>query len=260
MAQIATVNYHIHKPQRQAFVLDADGIVGNLISPELASTQVTVRDVRTSKAGVSFERTSVGFASFPTSVASFAGNDWQDAYDAELTKLLGDEMGAQEVIVFDHTLRVDDPNADRAPARNVHSDYSVRGAEKRLIDILGEDKAADWAKGHFAFVNVWRPVGAPINSAPLGFIRPASVAKQDWILLDLIYPSRKGQIMGIAANPHHDWLYMSKMTPDDVAFFNIFDNRGLPSIAHSALDMSEDPDNHTIRRSIESRTLVRYAA
>jgi len=260
MTQIATANYHLHKPQRQAFVLDADGIVGNLILPELAPTQVPVSDIRTSKPRVSFENTSVGFATFPTTVSTFTGDAWQDAYNAELIRLLQSEIGAQEVIVFDHTLRVDDPNADRAPARNVHSDFSIDGAEKRLIDILGEDKAAAWANGHYAFVNIWRPVGAPINSAPLGFIRPASVAEQDWILLDLIYPNRKGQIMGIAANPQHDWLYMSKMTPDDVAFFNIFDNRGLPSIAHSALDMIEDPDIHTVRRSIESRTLVRYAA
>ncbi|MEP1199643.1 MULTISPECIES: CmcJ/NvfI family oxidoreductase [Roseobacteraceae] len=179
MAQIATVNYHVHKPNRQSFELDAGGVVGNLISPELAPTQVPVRDVRDVKAGVSFEKTSVGFTTFPTVVSSFTGNAWQDTYDAELTTLLRSEIGAQDVIVFDHTLRVDDPNADRAPARNVHSDYSIEGAEKRLIDILGEDKAADWAKGHYAFVNVWRPVGAPINSAPLGFIRPTSVAMQD---------------------------------------------------------------------------------
>lgn len=260
MTQIATVNYHVHKPQRQAFELDAHGIVGNLISPELAPTQVTVRDVRSIKAGDSFEKSSVGFACFPTAVSSFKGHAWEDTYNVELAKLLEIEIGAQEVIVFDHTLRVDDPKAERAPARNVHSDYSIEGAQKRLIDILGEDEAAEWAKGHFAFINVWRPVGAPINSAPLGFIRPASVADQDWILLDLIYPNRKGQIMGLAANRHHDWLYMSKMTPDEVAFFNIFDNRGLPSIAHSALDMIEDPNIHTVRRSIESRTLVRYAA
>ncbi|MBU2867563.1 CmcJ/NvfI family oxidoreductase [Pacificibacter marinus] len=260
MAQIATVNYHVHKPEQQAFVVDAGGITGKLISPDLAPTQVRVRDVRAAHAGATFEKGSVGFTTFPTAVASFAGKDWQHAYDAELTKLLETEIGAQEVIVFDHTLREDDPKADRAPARNVHSDYSVEGAEKRLIDILGEDEAAEWAKGHFAFVNVWRPVGAPINSAPLGFIRPATVADQDWILLDLIYPNRKGQIMGIAANPRHDWFYMSQMTPDEVTFFNIFDNRGRPSIAHSALDMIEDPNIHTVRRSIESRTLVRYAA
>ncbi len=261
MAQIATVNYHVHKPERQAFELDAGGIVGNLISPEVVPTQTAVRDVRHSGAGLSFPKDSVSFATYPTGVQVFdAQRDWQTAYDTELSQLLASEIGAEEVIVFDHTVRVDDPHADRAPARNVHSDYSVDGAKKRLIDVLGEDKAVEWSKGHYAFINIWRPIGAAINSAPLGFIRPTSVAEDDWILLDLIYPDRKGQIMGLAANPDHDWLYMSKMTPDEVAFFNIFDNRGLPSIAHSALDMVEDPNIHTVRRSIESRTLVRYAA
>jgi len=64
--------------------------------------------------------------------------------------------------------------------------------------------------------------------------------------------------MGLAANPDHAWVYMSKMTPDEVAYFNIYDNRGRPSVAHSALDMVEDPNVTTIRKSIESRTLVRY--
>lgn len=261
MAQTATVNYHVHKPEQQAFELDAGGIAGNLISPELAPTQVSVRDMRLSGSGMSFKGNSVGFTDFPTSVHSFdADNDWQQSYDKEVSELLQSQTGAQEVIVFDHTVRTDDPDAVRAPARNVHSDYSVDGAKQRLVDILGADKAAEWSRGHYAFINVWRPVGAPINSAPLGFIEPSSTADHDWILLDLIYPDRKGQIMGIAANPAHDWLYMSKMTPDEVAFFNIFDNRGLPSIAHSALDLIEDPTIHTVRKSIESRTLVRYAA
>ena len=76
--------------------------------------------------------------------------------------------------------------------------------------------------------------------------------------LDLIYPDRTGQIMGLAGNPAHEWLYQSRMTPDEIALFNIYDNRGLPSIAHSALDLVEDPKVTTIRQSIESRTLVRY--
>lgn len=259
MTQTATVNYHVHKPERQAFELDAGGIVGNLIAPELAPTQVTVTDVRNTDALVRFEDASVGFATSQTTVRAFdAKDDWQTAYDAELTKLLSKQVGAQEVIVFDHTVRVDDPDAVRKPARNVHSDYSGQGAKQRLIDILGEEKAAEWSQGHYAFINVWRPVDAAINSAPLGFIEPGSVAAQDWILLDLIYPGRVGQIMGLAANPDHEWVYMSKMTPDEVAFFNIYDNLGRPSIAHSALDMVEDPTLQTIRKSIESRTLVRY--
>ena len=259
MTQTATVNYHVHKPERQAFQLDAGGIAGNLISPELAPTKVAVFDERAVGVETTFEDASVAFVEFPTKVRSFDDDqNWRATYDGELTKLLSIEIDAKEVIVFDHTVRVDDPDATRKPARNVHSDYSVDGAKQRLIDILGADKAAEWSEGHYAFVNVWRPVGDPINSAPLGFVLPESVADEDWILLDLIYPDRKGQIMGLAANPDHEWIYMSKMTPDDVAYFNIFDSRGRPSIGHSALDMVEDPSITSIRKSIESRTLIRF--
>ncbi len=257
MTQTATVNYHVHKPYRQAFELDAGGIAGNLISPELASTAIALVDARATNTAT-FASDAVEFASLKTQVHDFAGDTWKPAYDAELTAMLSDRLGVREVVVFDHTVRIDDPDATRKPARNVHSDYSKNGAEQRLVDLLGAEVAAEWAQGHYAFVNVWRPVDHPINSAPLGFVRPSSVDPSDWILLDLIYPDRRGQIMGLVGNPKHEWIYQSKMTPDEVAIFNIYDNQGLPSIAHSALDMVEDSNVTTIRKSIESRTLVRY--
>ena len=259
MTTTATVNYHIHKPGRQAFELDAGGNVGTLISPELLPTQISVRDVRSADINTSFEQASVEFAAFHTDVDVL--NDehaWQPDYDADIKRFLKTRLDIDEVIVFDHTVRIDDETSDRKPARNVHSDYSTDGAQQRLIDLLGEAKAAQWATGHYAFINVWRPVEAEINSSPLGFILPGSVDEKDWILLDLIYPDRQGQILGLAANAAHQWVYRSKMTPNEVAFFNIFDNQGLPSIAHSALDMTETPAKHAVRKSIESRTLVRY--
>ncbi|MEO1602380.1 MAG: CmcJ/NvfI family oxidoreductase [Pseudomonadota bacterium] len=259
MPRTGSVNYHVHKPERQAFHIDAGGVVGAMISPELTATEVPVRDVRSEGTPVRFDTDSVGFATAPSSVTTFPeGGAWKPAYDRDLTALLTREVGAKEVVIFDHTVRIDDPNALRKPARNVHSDYSTEGAEQRLIDILGPDRAAEWSAGHYGFLNIWRPIEAPINSAPLGFIRPASVAEEDWILIDLIYPDRLGKILGLAANAAHDWVYMSKMTPDEVAIFNIYDNRGRPSIGHSALDMVEDPSVQSIRKSIESRTLVRY--
>ncbi len=258
MTRTATVNYHVHKPWRQAFELDAGGIAGNLISPELASTAVALTDARTTSNTVTFASDAVEFALLETQVQDFTGEVWKPTYDAELTAMLSYKLGAREVVVFDHTVRIDDPGATRKPARNVHSDYSKDGAEQRLVDLLGAEAAAEWARGHYAFVNVWRPVDHPINSAPLGFVRPSSVEPSDWILLDLIYPDRNGQIMGLVGNPRHEWIYQSKMTPDEVAIFNIYDNQGAPSIAHSALDMVEDSNVNTIRKSIESRTLVRF--
>lgn len=259
MTMTATVNYHIHKPERQAFELDAGGIVGNLISPELVAREISVLDVRVADIDISFERTSVEFAAFETDVDVLDDDrTWQPIYEADIKSFLKSNLDIEDVVIFDHTVRIDDDASDRKPARNVHSDYSIAGAQQRLIDLLGKELAAEWAAGHYAFINVWRPVEAEINSSPLGFILPSSVDEKDWILLDLIYPDRRGQILGLAENPAHEWVYRSRMTQHEAAFFNIFDNLGLPSIAHSALDRIENPEIHTVRKSIESRTLVRY--
>ena len=167
----------------------------------------------------------------PTHVASFTNDDgWQSVYDQELAALLSRKLGAREVIVFDHTVRVDDPSNARKPARNVHTDYSPEGARRRLIDIVGTENAEAWSRGHYAFINVWRPIAHTIHSAPLGFVRPSSVSREDWILIDLIYPDRQGHIMGLVANDEHEWLYRSKMTPDEVAFFTSTTITGRPRL------------------------------
>ena len=89
MTNTATVNYHVHKPFRQAFKLDAGGIEGNLISPELAETTVPLLDVRAGDVAPHFNDVSVGFTTAPSAVTSFADTgDWQATYDAELTDLL----------------------------------------------------------------------------------------------------------------------------------------------------------------------------
>lgn len=259
MSESAIVNYHIRSIDPQAFLFDVDGIIGNLVSPELAPTKVTVRDIRDAPDSLAFETDSIAFVYHTSRVRDFTDPAvWRDAYDAELKSLLSERIGASKVIVFDHTVRIDDENAERRPARNVHTDYSRAGAEQRLIDLVGEERASRYRNGHYAFVNVWRPVEHPILTSPLGFIHPGSVAEDDWISIQLIYPDRVGQILGVAANQDHDWFYMSRMTPDDVAIFNIYDNSGRPFLGHSALDMVPTSDISTPRKSIESRTLVLY--
>lgn len=258
MTQTGTVNYHVHKPFRQAFEIDVDGIAGNLIEPEFSSARIALLDQRNGEATTDFAEDGFAFASSPTGISDFKGGNWESQLDAELADLLMQEVGAKEVITFDHTVRIDNPQARRRPARHVHSDYSREGAQKRLVDILGPEKAGEWAQGHYAFINIWRPIANPINSAPLGFVRPSSVTDADWIVIDLIYPDRKGQVMGLANDAAHEWIYRSRMTPDEVAFFNIYDNSGRPCVGHSAIDLIEDPTVTTPRQSIESRTLVRY--
>jgi len=128
-----------------------------------------------------------------------------------------------------------------------------------LIDLVGEERAEEFQRAGYGFVNVWRPVEHVIKSSPLGFIRPSSMQPGDWMDIGLIYPDRFGQILGVAANRSHDWFFQSEMTPDEIAIFNIYDNRGRPHLAHSALDLPSDRKAAAPRMSIESRTLVRYS-
>ncbi|MEM6475245.1 MAG: CmcJ/NvfI family oxidoreductase [Pseudomonadota bacterium] len=256
----ASVNYHVKKSVPQAFEFDVDGIIGNLISPELVTTQIEVTDVRESGFQATFAKDAIAFLNHTSAVRDFESDDaWRDIYDRELEDLLKEHLGAAEVIVFDHTVRIDDPDAPRRPARNVHNDYSKAGAEERLINLVGETRAQDFHRAGFGFVNVWRPVERVITTSPLGFIRPSSVKADDWMDIGLIYPDRFGQILGVAANENHEWFYQSNMTPDEIAVFNIYDNCGRPQLAHSALDLPGDANAAFPRKSIESRTLVRYS-
>ncbi|MEM9604721.1 MAG: CmcJ/NvfI family oxidoreductase [Pseudomonadota bacterium] len=256
----AHVNYHVKKAEPQAFAFDVDGVEGTLVSPELDRAEVQVRDQREDGDTLRFDTDGIAFLTEATAVAAFDGTDtWQATYDAELVSLLTRVTGAEAVTVFDHTVRIDDPTALRRPARNVHNDYNRAGAEQRLIDLVG-DGAPDYHTAGFAFVNVWRPVEHVIRSSPLGFIEPRSVDADDWMDIGLIYPDRHGQILGLARNPRHRWFYRSAMAPDEAVVFNIYDSRGRPQLAHSALDLPGDAEATVPRKSIESRTLLRFAA
>lgn len=260
MNALATVNYHIKSSETQAFEFDVDGIIGNLISPELVPTKVNVHDVRDKHSNFNFENDGIIFENHISKIKNFEGTeDWKNSYDKELSALLKSKIGAQEVTIFDHTVRVDDPNSDRQPARNVHNDYSIQGAEQRLVDLLGKEKARTYQEGHYGFVNIWRPVEDIIKTAPLGFIHPNSMTNDDWMTIELIYSDRFGQILGVAANDDHNWFYLSEMSSAEVAIFNIYDNEGRPHLAHSALDMDDQVHVLTPRKSIESRTLVLYS-
>ena len=198
----ATVNYHVISDQFQAFEFDANGVAGNLISPELVPTEVDVEDIRGATSSVDFDRDGITITRAPSAIKSFEDDrKWRDQYDQEISHVLKRKIGAAEVIIFDHTVRIDDPNAIRKPARNVHNDYSARGANQPLIDLLGRERADEFQAGRYAFVNIWRPIENPILSSPLGFIRPSTMNAGDWMDIALNYPDRKGEILGVAANP-----------------------------------------------------------
>jgi len=116
------------------------------------------------------------------------------------------------------------------------------------------------------FVNTWKPFGRVVTDNPLAIL--------DWTTVD---PARdvhglprgasveKGNILvsTVTHNPAHHWMYVSRMTPEEVWFFKQADSRpprpGLSRHAfHTSFRQPGDEKAERTRRSIAVRLLCAF--
>jgi len=259
-AMRGVVNYHaVDEEEDYIMVIDEENYE---ILPEMDKTEVDVSDPRDG-VDLKFSECGLEFTNYPTNVTNFG--DFLETpdiqiYSEELEALLKSKMeNISEVFVFDHLIRSNKIET-RRPARHVHVDYTPPSAEKRLIDMLGRDRAKEWLKdeGHFGIVNVWRPLDHPVERDPLGFIDPSTVTSDDSHIVRIGHVGRVGMILGVEHRERHRWLVLDKMDPDMVWIFNQFDSKGLRGVPHSAVEVVGTDEGARPRRSIECRVLVRY--
>jgi hypothetical protein len=192
--------------------------------------------------------------------------DFEDAaeieavYYPEIEALLKESTGASRVLVFDHNLRLDagaTGDGRRPPVRQVHNDYTERSAPRRLAALTGRDAAA--AVRRFAVVNVWRPIRGPVETAPLALADARSVAAEDLIAVDLVYPDRIGEVYHAAWSPRHRWVYYPCMDRNEALLIKGHDSRddGRARVAlHTAFDDPTSPPDAAPRESTEGRAAV----
>ncbi|QUJ70452.1 hypothetical protein KDD30_20380 (plasmid) [Photobacterium sp. GJ3] len=252
----AQLNYHLDDGSPLQILIDADGIPGKRIDPPLETITIHLEDVRDSLPV--FKDGGLEFTVSPTQVESFEPlENIKAQYDNESEALIKKVTGASEVVIFDHTIRVDGPGV-RPPARHVHGDYNATSALKRLKDVLGEEQAAQWVESGFGIVNIWRPIVGPVQRAPLAFIDPATMDEKDWLDIDIVYPDRIGHIIGLKYSEQHRWVYWPEMTTDNAVVFNVYSSTGLAPVAHSAADVIGTPKDAPTRKSIETRCLAKF--
>lgn len=185
----------------------------------------------------------------------------ESVYYRESEQLLKDATGARRVVVFDHTLR--DGTAARAdgirePVKYIHNDQTFVSGPRRVRDHLPPDEAEQLLKGRVAIVNLWRPVET-VESSPLALCDSRSIALNDLVASDLVYPDKVGETYALAFNPRHRWYYFPRMTPDEFLLLKIYDSAGDPIArlsAHTAFDDPTSPIDARPRRSIELRSLL----
>ena len=147
----------------------------------------------------------------------------------------------------------------RGAAARVHNDYTPWSGWQRVKDLLGPEEAERLAGTRVAQVNLWRPIRGPVRRSPLALLDAGSVAPDDLLATDHIYPDRVGEIYHVAHNPDHRWFYFPEMERDEVVLIKGYDShedgraRFTP---HTAFDHPETTVDTPPRESIELRALL----
>ncbi|GGC49373.1 CmcJ/NvfI family oxidoreductase [Chelatococcus reniformis] len=186
-------------------------------------------------------------------------------YYGESEALLRAATGADRVFIFDHTIRrhipgSPDRRADgpRQPVTRVHVDQTPKSGAARVFLHLG-DEAQALSRGRVRIVNLWRPIRGPVLDRPLAVADARSVAADDLVPTDLIYPDRVGETYSVKFNPAQAWFYVSAMQPDEVLLLKCYDSAvdGRARFApHTAFIAPDIPAVAKPRESIEIRALV----
>jgi hypothetical protein len=225
-----------------------------------------IHDVRPVADKLSLDREGLALVAHRSAVTDFYDEEGlRRVYYPEAERLVAAATGGSRVLVFDHTIRRRIPGtadrttgAPRQPVPRVHNDYTVRSGPQRVRDLLGSEADA-LLRRRFSVINVWRPIRGPLRDAPLAVCDAQSVAFQDFVATELVYPDRTGETYGVTHNPAHRWFYVPDMSPDEALLLKCYDSAedGTARFApHTAFEDRAASADILPRESIELRTLV----
>ena len=222
-----------------------------------------VRDGRGHEADFTLDKDGFALIDFDFAVEPFADGDWvRETYFPAVAARVKRAVGAGDVHVFDHNFRsksvTDRSAANDVPVPWAHNDYTELSAPQRVRELLGE-RAEDILRRRYMFINLWRPVGGPVEESPLAVCTAPSVGLDDLVKLALRYEDRDGQIYFARHNPKHDWVYFSRMQTSEALLLKCFDSaRGGQAryTMHAAFEDPTSPPDARPRISIEARTIA----
>ena len=235
---------------------------------ETESVAVSIADMRPLSDDLSIDREGFELLRHRTTVADLYDDDAiENRYFPEIESLLNGRFNADRTVVFDATRRSDsktgaaNPDGLRGPAVRVHVDYTVQSGPQRVADILGEDETERLSGNgaHIVQINVWRPISGPVRRSPLAVADASSVAAEQLLATDQVFPDRVGEIYQLAHAPTQRWYYAPEMTPDEVLLikgWDSMDDGRARFTPHGAFSFAETPADAPPRESIEVRALV----
>ena len=228
--------------------------------------RITIYNARPVAEQFDLDRQGFELWDYPTAVKDFFDDEEiLNVYYPEMEKLVKEATGCSRVLVFDHTIRVGDPDKEaarkvRAPVRNMHNDFTRRSAPQRVRDLL-PDEAEDLLKKRYGSINIWRPIVAPVETKPLAICEYGSISDDDLIAAERHYQGRIGGVYNLSYNPDQRWYYFPKMERDEIVLLKCFDSLEDGTArwtAHGSFDDPKVRPDAPPRESIEIRTLYFY--
>jgi hypothetical protein len=228
--------------------------------------QVPVFNGRSIAENFSLDREGFALVRHPTAVRDFTNDkEVRQVYYPAAEAFIQATLRADRVVIFDHTVRRRIEGAadnrgggPRQPATRVHVDQTVTSGANRVREHLG-DRAEELLKGRVQVINLWRPIIGPLRDSPLAMCDATTVAPDDLVASDLIYPNRSGETYSVTYNPSHRWFYFPDMTTDEALLLKCYDSAtdGRTRFGpHTAFVDPNTPVDAAPRESIELRTLV----
>jgi hypothetical protein len=108
-------------------------------------------------------------------------------------------------------------------------------------------------------VDVWRSIRGAVEESPLAVCDARSIAPDDRVPTDLVYPDRVGEVYSVRFNAAHRWYYYPRLRDDEALLIKTYDSLEDGTARFSAHTAFEDPSagaGARPRESIEVRALV----
>ncbi len=230
-----------------------------------AAQAVPIGNARVALGEFSLDKQGFELRPHETSVGDFYDREEvQRVYYPEVERLLKEATGAAKVVIFDHQVRCL-PMAQRGErgareyAKTVHNDYTANSGPRRVRDHLPPAEAEELLKHRFAEINVWRPIRGPVESSPLAVCDARSIAPDDFVPSDLVYPDKVGETYRFKHNPNHRWFYFPYLERNEAILLKCYDSKEdgrARFTAHTAFEDPTSAPDAAPRESIEVRALI----
>jgi len=261
----ANITYIVDTGVRPVRYVDWPEMAHKEIEPQFREHAMVVRNGRPLRAGFSLDTHGFVFVDHASAARDFTdAAERAKVYEPEVKALVSKHLGAAEVVIFDHTVRISDVQGQGTPAarptvKAAHNDYTETAALWRLRETVGEQEAELRGRRRWAMVQVWRPLQSTVLKEPLGICDGRSFAPEAFVVRERHYKDRRSEVYYPTYNAGHQWYYFPRMERNEALLFKVYDSD--TSLAtrftiHSAFDDPATPADAPPRASIETRTFA----